>query len=100
MRRRQQKWSVVRGHCIRGKATEASTAVVALLDYEAKQHGVRGYNVILTGLAESKAGESDEDAVTDVLAAVGIEATAVKKDRQSARSDRSKPAPCCHRSFS
>jgi hypothetical protein len=41
--------------------------------------------VTLSGLAETKAGDSDEEEVTAVLTAVGIEATAVKKVRRVGR---------------
>jgi hypothetical protein len=41
--------------------------------------------VVLSGLAETKAGDSDEKEVTAVLAAIGIEATTVKKVRRVGR---------------
>jgi hypothetical protein len=41
--------------------------------------------VVLSGLAETKAGESDEEEVTAVLAAIGIEATTVKHVKRVGR---------------
>jgi hypothetical protein len=41
--------------------------------------------VVLSGLAETKAGDSDEKEVTAVLAPIGIEATAVKNVRRVGR---------------
>jgi hypothetical protein len=41
--------------------------------------------VVLSGLAETKAGDSDEKEVTAVLAAIGIEAKTVKNARRVGR---------------
>jgi hypothetical protein len=58
---------------VRGKATVATAAVVAMLDKEQTQQTIRGDNLIISGLAESKEGASDDEAVKAVFAAIGVE---------------------------